>query len=351
MMDIYHNIKRIYIIFSLLLLITNIMKIEMTGPPLSTIKDKKITIFKFHNCCGLNSNLMNMIAYKMYYNDIGRSFVVDEYEFNGIGNRTLSKYFLSTFPIIYDKDTSEIYTEQHQIENINDDIRNPKADFTVLSFMDFGHAMINEIKDKFKTCGVEGYNRMAKEACADLRFSGFAKKSIITLKQQMRIPNFDKKITAGFHIRRGDKVDYRESKKHDASDYVKKLLRAMSSSSYTEGKTIEYCFVATDDYEVVEELQAALNKYEIGCTLYSLVQPQQKGNQQEEGQQKEMSHEQILQFLTEMSMLIDVSYFIGTFDSNVGSIVSLLRSCKWNRKEEVNYFHSYGVDRDDFHMM
>ena len=317
----------------------------MTGPPLSTVKDDKMTIFKFHNCCGLNSNLMNMLAYKIYYNDLGRSFVVDEHGFN-YGGRMLSKYFLPTFPVIHDKQTSETYSEQYERLYKDDDIRNPKADFTVLSFMDFGNAMRTEVKRKIEPRGVEGYKRMAKEACDNLRFSGYAKNSMNAIKRQRRIPNFDRRITAGFHIRRGDKIGL-ESERYDASSYVEKLLHAMSAN-----QKIEYCFVATDDYQVVEELQAAIDEYQVGCTLYSLVNPNQKGNQQGKDMvQKVANNREVLQFLTEMSILMEVSYFIGTFNSNVGSVVSLLRSCRWNRNEEINYHHSYGVDQNHFRMM
>ena len=62
-------------------------------------------------------------------------------------------------------------------------------------------------------------------------------------------------------------------------------------------------------------------------------------------------------FLSELSVLIDSSYFVGTMNSNVGSFVTLMRSCSaYDEGERLDdpkemltsnhYFDSYGTDMD-----
>jgi len=59
--------------------------------------------------------------------------------------------------------------------------------------------------------------------------------------------------------------------------------------------------------------------------------------------------EDTIEFLTELSIAIDSTYFIGTFNSNIGTLVTLLRSCKASSSNPrlsgyYNYFRSYGDD-------
>merc|ERR1719362_210528 len=60
----------------------------------------------------------------------------------------------------------------------------------------------------------------------------------------------------------------------------------------------------------------------IGCKVHTMVKPNQNGSR--EGDRSDL---EVLQFLTEIHILSQATFFIGSFNSNVGALVSLLRSC------------------------
>ena len=114
-------------------------------------------------------------------------------------------------------------------------------------------------------------------------------------------------------VRRGDKI-INEARKWEGKEYVDKLLSITT-------KPIEQCFIASDDYSAVLEIKRSLEENNVGCKVYTLVEPKQKGSFQ-----GDRSDEEVLQLITEISILSEVTYFIGTSSSNIGMLVSLLRS-------------------------
>jgi hypothetical protein len=63
----------------------------------------------------------------------------------------------------------------------------------------------------------------------------------------------------------------------------------------------------------------------------------------------EVSKFQTLQFFTEISYMINATYFVGTFDSNVGGMVGVLRACKGDKPVKT-FANSFGVDSDTWRL-
>lgn len=56
-------------------------------------------------------------------------------------------------------------------------------------------------------------------------------------------------------------------------------------------------------------------------------------------------------FLTELSHMIDATYLVGTFNSNVNALVGILRACPGtNRDATRHYAQTYGVDGDSWYL-
>jgi hypothetical protein len=161
--------------------------------------------------------------------------------------------------------------------------------------------------------------------------------------QASKIPVHD--IDLAFHIRRGDKVAgaRKESRIFHASEYIERFLNQSSQVP----STMKHCFVATDEYSVVTEVKEALLRYHIPCELWTLTPPGYESSWQ--------ARDEILGFLAQVQLLVNAKYFTGSFSSNVGGLVALLRGCRLEqgyRGDESNrfnhYFGSYGVDWDEW---
>jgi hypothetical protein len=198
------------------------------------------------------------------------------------------------------------------------------------------------------------YHRLSCLLCDNIRMSEETKAQVQAILTSASIPDFTSTEeilgpTVSFHIRRGDKTKI-ESRPFLGSEYVNKLKEIIPD----QGKlsSIKHCFVATDDYHAVLELQNALQVASIHCTLHTLTT---------EGYHTDRGKEDTLLFLAEMKMLIDASYFIGTFNSNVGGMAALYRGCDRRKQGEVDekqvfrmfnhYYQSYGVDTDGWYLV
>ena len=185
--------------------------------------------------------------------------------------------------------------------------------------------------------------------------------------------------SVAFHIRRGDKIRFGwmarvpfyggESRFFAADSYVDKMLQVVSQEPSNSNNMPQHCFVASDDYAAVEELRLALQRRNVPCSLHTLTQPTQRGNRMPDdkiaaaaasgSQQREWA--KTIHFLAELDLMSRATYFVGTFNSNVASVVALLRGCQCcyddststfsNNKKAPHFAHSYGVDRDFFYLV
>jgi hypothetical protein len=117
--------------------------------------------------------------------------------------------------------------------------------------------------------------------------------------------------------------------------------------------TFEHCFVATDDYRVIVEIREALaNEITICRNLHTLTQPDENGHHEKitkEIKKNESPDAETLQFIAELQSMITTTYFVGTFNSNVGALTSVLRGCHGRNDDYPHFARSYGVDRDGWY--
>lgn len=174
------------------------------------------------------------------------------------------------------------------------------------------------------------YKALVDAMCPNLQFNDITWQAIQTRRNLYDFPvNFygnpqNGEYTVGFHVRRTDKLKH-ESKLYPASDYVKKLLQSLPLN--VPQSSITQCFLATDDYAVVQEMQQALDKWGLRCQLHytptsAFIKDMHPGSPKQRFKAKATEI-----FLTEVSMLMEATFFVGTFNSNVGGLVAVLRAC------------------------
>ena len=198
-----------------------------------------------------------------------------------------------------------------------------------------------------------------RPACA-IQFTSETKAAIVEVLNQRNIPLFDvdmnnasetssvnnaasPSLSVAFHIRRGDKL-IRESRAFSPQEYVDALTAGVSVS---DKALIRQCFVATDDYRVVDELEAALRNSSIACpVVHTLATKDYDTNR---------NGHHALQLFVDLKMLVDATFFVGSISSSIGGIVSLWRGCRpWRRcgatraNKFHHYYRSYYVDSDDW---
>ena len=329
---------------------------------------RKATVYVLRGS-GLGSQLVNMLCYQMHLDRVeDRSIIVDESCYSYRKNETvgvLTGFFTPAMTVVdHPPDRVSVLREYGvQTYHVNKHCRvhakapnslfevmqhdNPLAFVSLLS-----HGMYfrrNILFQHFPGQDLDHlYRLLSSYACQSLHFNPEAKDAIKKIKQKAGLsPAFldenNDTTSVTFHVRRSDKVTSGESKKYTGDDYVRKLLDEVGSS---HASNMTHCFVATDDYAVVEELSESLQRHNISCHLETLAPKNRHGTSGH--MQKAISHGETIEFLAELSIAIDSTYFIGTFNSNVGSLVTLLRSCKASSKPDSgyhNYFRSYGVDQ------
>jgi hypothetical protein len=194
------------------------------------------------------------------------------------------------------------------------------------------------------------FDRMRASACG-IQMTCETEARSAALLRKNSIPLFDAASdqnnsgTVAFHIRRGDKLEW-ESRAYQVEEYVATLLRR---TTLQEQEAIHSCYVATDDFTVVAELRVALHKAAIDCTLYSLATDTFY-------MPRDRNHAFVL--FADLHMLVGATYFVGSFNSNLGKITALWRGCPVVRRvgaSAANQFHdyyrSYGVDTDEWYVV
>ncbi|CAB9507528.1 expressed unknown protein [Seminavis robusta] len=311
---------------------------------------------------GLGSQFIYMISQKIYAQDNDRVFMADDslygYRWDE-ATGVLNGFFRPSFPVITAQDYSTIekvwnvpnykegitfnkklgysnaYTSGKAVQRKNND---PMMIF---------HTTRSEFRLHFrKSYGNGGnklYHRMVSEACANLQFNDQAYAEIQRIKQQANIPDLTATPSVAFHVRRGDKTDTKESKAFSGMAYVDRFLMNLENNQHSNitKSSIRTCFVATGDYRAVQEIQEALQKRKVRCTLHTLTPPQTTGAVKAYANS---DREATLQFLAELSLLLEASYFVGTFNSNVGTLTAVLRKCV--HPNAPHFAHSYGVDNN-----
>ena len=209
-------------------------------------------------------------------------------------------------------------------------------------------------KPSLQTLNIRFFHDLSRFTCkemSDFHLQPHVDKLVQDILKRSKIPVDN--IGLAFHIRRGDKVagPRKESRAYSAGEYIERFFN-QSSIALGEQSDFGDCFLATDDYSVVTELNDAIRKYKIPCKkLWTLTPPGYKSTWQD--------RDEILGFLAQVHVLVRATYFVGSFTSNVGGLVALLRGChlhtsvdRGSEKDHYHhYFHSYGVDWDDWGLL
>ena len=202
------------------------------------------------------------------------------------------------------------------------------------------------------------FHRMSQLLCQSIRLNDIAKNRITNVLENSGIPrelwnwtmssfpvsstssrppetsssSSSDIITVGFHIRRTDKVAIQEARAYEAYEYVDKLVQDVVPTVQDQSR-IRYCFVATDDYNVISDLQDSLSNASIPCTLYTLTTKDFSNTR---------TGDDFILLLAQMQILIHSTYFIGTFSSNIGGLVALYRSCSYHDEQSQHqHYHHY----------
>lgn len=137
--------------------------------------------------------------------------------------------------------------------------------------------------------------------------------TVAAIRERLRPFDYLGERFVGIHIRRGDK-------RLEASPIP---AEAYARAAEEADPNVQACFVASDSREAVDELAAARPKW----TIAALATPQNIGHEQSVFNQGSavMRHHLVLDLLAEIEILAKASFFVGTFSSNIGVLLALLR--------------------------
>jgi hypothetical protein len=338
---------------------------------------------------GMCSRLMNMLGFKVYMEMTqNRSMVADEahfeYRFNdSVG--LLTGYFEPDFPVIT---TEQDYVQLEQefadrialanhsllagvggtlynhtrfhgalIPDSEDFYRGNKSVswFPLVDlkhfdlargslFKYYGETPLKTKDTRFESvvANLEFYKSLTEQACRSLQFNQNTFLKMQQIKYEAGIPEFSQSgyLSVAFHARRGDKVSEGETRLFQGDEYVQKLTDVVSAAE----TVIKHCFITSDDFRAVKEIEVALRNRNITCSIHTLTKSNEHGTPPGA---KKFGHEEVIRFLTQMSIMIDASIFIGQFNSNIASLITLLRGCDSHRNS-THFFNSYGVGNIDW---
>jgi Alpha-(1,6)-fucosyltransferase N- and catalytic domains len=195
------------------------------------------------------------------------------------------------------------------------------------------HEYRRTIWEHYDWHSLEYYKAMVRVTCPHMQLNTEGSIDIERFKKQHNFPDFRSRSVA-FHVRRTDKL-IQEARLYTGDEYVAKLVAVAPRDE------IEHCYVATDDEKAVEEIKVSLVSFNVTCQVYSLVH----------GAYTLMNRETVahgLILVTELSIMTDASYFVGTFGSSISRLATVLRGC--NSPEAANYSRSFGVDQETWLM-
>eukprot|EP00978_Attheya_sp_CCMP212_P026970 scaffold89774_cov81-Attheya_sp.AAC.2 len=304
---------------------------------------------KFH---GLGSQISILLTLRKLFEDTqGRVFILDEsksttYRYNETVG-LFSGFFQTDFPVLDGPDDLGFVKEQLlEVANItlgmipSADRKTSQVQVAKVQFSKSGRshsfAKIDEGRQHIcpsEHCQVEAFEERSRLLCNSIAMRPHVQAKAEQMLADANIPPLGTHSTIGFHIRRGDKL-ISEARVYTGEEYVTLLLKKAPQAA-----NANHCFLATDDMSVRQELKAALTNYNISCQLHSFAD-MRKGTSRSDVND-------MLYFFAELHALSITNYFVGTFGSNVGHIVSLWRGCaSIPGATASNYYHSYGADTD-----
>jgi hypothetical protein len=310
---------------------------------------------------GLGSVLMNLF-YKMLYMEEAHSRTVivsetlDHYR-RSQRQGVLTGWFTPQMPVV---DTKQ------QGQDIMDPILTKENNITLAQFPSMKYKYMHPsnlknstfifltghleyrgpFKEKYHITNIKAaalYRKLLRQACPHIGWNEPTQREMQTVKDQHGLPTFRSSNSVAFHVRRGDKKY--ESRYFHAEEYVERFL---SIPKVNETTMWHYCYVATDDANVVSNMTLALKQQGIQCAVQSMASPLTVHNTKPRHETSNTLH-----FLTELSILQQSTLFVGSLNSNVGMLVSILRGCHQllTQAKVMDHFGgSYGVNTTHWRM-
>ena len=286
---------------------------------------KKIIYSLTHR--GLYSELVNLALAKVYADKYNYRLLVNSRNWNSKIDNGLSDWFIPYF-----EETHSILTYQEKIYN-NEKPWIGKIYYNPSAFWGYWRERLyNKIYKIFNPTALlskESFQRMhsgdflSQYSEGELlnavsnsfkkfyKYNALTQNSISEKKQYINIP--DNYIS--IHIRRGDKIVTGEMEDINLNIYVD----AIRKYSYISNNI----YIATDDVTVISYISKKLS--DIDIKIYYNKENKLKGFDEKTYNLKSDSvrRDEVLNMLFDMDMMINSSFFIGTFSSNVGCVVAM----------------------------
>ena len=286
---------------------------------------KKIIYSLTHR--GLYSELVNLALAKVYADKYNYQLLVNSRNWNSKIDNGLSDWFIPYF-----EETHSILTYQEKIYN-NEKPWIGKIYYNPPAFWGYWRERLyNKIYKIFNPTALlskESFQRMhsgdflSQYSEGELlnavsnsfkkfyNYNALTQNSISEKKQYINIP--DNYISV--HIRRGDKIVTGEMEDIDLNIYAD----AIRKYSYISNNI----YIATDDVTVISYISKKMS--DIDTNIYYNKENKLKGFDEKTYNLKSDSvrRDEVLNMLFDMDMMINSSFFIGTFSSNVGCVVAM----------------------------
>ena len=276
---------------------------------------------------GLYSELVNLALAKVYADKYNYRLLVNSRNWNSKIDNGLSDWFIPYF-----EETHSILTYQEKIYN-NEKPWIGKIYYNPSAFWGYWRERLyNKIFKFFNPTALlskESFQRMhsgdflSQYSEGELlnavsnsfkkfyNYNALTQNSISEKKQYINIP--DNYISV--HIRRGDKIVTGEMEDINLNIYVD----AIRKYSYISNNI----YIATDDVTVISYISKKMS--DIDTNIYYNKENKLKGFDEKTYNLKSDSvrRDEVLNMLFDMDMMINSSFFIGTFSSNVGCVVAM----------------------------
>ena len=286
---------------------------------------KKIIYSLTHR--GLYSELVNLALAKVYADKYNYRLLVNSRNWNSKIDNGLSDWFIPYF-----EETHSILTYQEKIYN-NEKPWIGKIYYNPSAFWGYWRERLyNKIFKFFNPTALlskESFQRMhsgdflSQYSEGELlnavsnsfkkfyKYNALTQNNISEKKQYINIP--DNYISV--HIRRGDKIVTGEMEDINLNIYVD----AIRKYSYISNNI----YIATDDVTVISYISKKLS--DIDIKIYYNKENKLKGFDEKTYNLKSdfVRRDEVLNMLFDMDMMINSSFFIGTFSSNVGCVVAM----------------------------
>lgn len=286
---------------------------------------KKIIYSLTHR--GLYSELVNLALAKVYSDKYNYRLMVNSRNWNSKIDNGLSDWFIPYF-----EETHSILTYQEKIYN-NEKPWIGKIYYNPSAFWGYWRERLyNKIfkffnptallsKESFKRMHSGDFlsqysegellNAVSNSFKKFYKYNALTQNNISEKKQYINIP--DNYIS--IHIRRGDKIVTGEMEDINLNIYVD----AIRKYSYISNNI----YIATDDVTVISYISKKLS--DIDIKIYYNKENKLKGFDEKTYNLKSDSvrRDEVLNMLFDMDMMINSSFFIGTFSSNVGCVVAM----------------------------